>query len=73
MYDEVVKLSTSLLEDENRAMADAFAGSLGELAASSHSPASQSAVSNPAGDINSQPYSLSLLACLHLQGTVKVF
>ena len=44
-YDEVIKLSIAALEDENRAVADAYAGILGELAASSHSPAAKNAVS----------------------------
>jgi len=43
-YEEAVKLSMGLLEVEDRAVADAFAGLLGDLAAASHSQAAKDAV-----------------------------
>lgn len=43
-YDEIIKLSIAALEDESKAVADAFAAVLGEVAASSHSQAAQNAV-----------------------------
>lgn len=49
LYDEAVRLSTGALEDEDKAVADAFAAVLGELAAGSHSPAARTAVRESLG------------------------